>query len=163
MATFVEVVKFEGEAPPNTIRLVKSGEFYRAYNHSAWLFQQCIAEHKVMRKYVKQLGEDIFYIGFPEKSLIGNIGERHYQKTERGYDITLRDDELPAPEGYETWKATVKTEQSSKGDFHSLPLSGAEAEKEVLRRLRDFPLESKSMVECAVLLAELRRMLSYEN
>jgi len=163
MATFVEVVKFEGEAPLHTIRLVKSGEFYRAYNHSAWLFQQCIAEHKVMRKYVKQLKEDIYYIGFPEKSLIGNIGERHYQKTDMGYDITLTEEETPAEEGYETWKATVKTEQSSKGDFHSLPLSGAEAEREVINRLREFPIESKSMVDCTVFLASLRRLLSYEN
>lgn len=160
MPTFVDVVKFEGEAPPKTIRLVKSGEFYRAYNHSAWLFQCCIAEHKVMRKYVKQLKQDIFYIGFPEKSLIGNIGDRKYTKTEMGYDIELHDEELPATEGYETWKATVETEQSSKGDFHSLPLSGIEAEKEALRRLREFPLESKSMVECAVFLSELRQMLA---
>lgn len=57
----------------------------------------------------------------------------------------------------------MKTEQSSKGDFHSLPLSGAEAEREVINRLREFPIESKSMVDCTVFLAELRRMLSYEN
>lgn len=108
MPTFVDVVKFEGEVPPKTIRLVKSGEFYRAYNHSAWLFQCCIAEHKIMRKYVKQLKQDIFYIGFPEKSLIGNIGDRKYTKTEMGYDIELHDEELPAAEGYETWKATLR-------------------------------------------------------
>ena len=39
MPTYIDVIKFEDEAPANTIRLVKSGEFYRAYNHSAWLFQ----------------------------------------------------------------------------------------------------------------------------
>lgn len=44
MATYVEVVRFEEDAPPNTVRLIKSGEFYRAYNHSAWLFQCCIAK-----------------------------------------------------------------------------------------------------------------------
>ncbi len=49
MPTYVDVLKFEGEAPVNTIRLIKSGEFYRAYNHSAWLFECCIADHKVIR------------------------------------------------------------------------------------------------------------------
>ena len=62
MPTYIDVIKFEEEAPANTIRLVKSGEFYRAYNHSAWLFQCCITEHKVMRKYIKSLKTYIYYI-----------------------------------------------------------------------------------------------------
>ena len=160
MATYVEVVRFEEDAPPNTVRLIKSGEFYRAYNHSAWLFQCCIAEHKVIRKYIKALKSDVYYIGFPEKSLFNNIGERSSTKTEYGFDIRLSDDEVPDASGFEAWKATVETEQASKGDFNSLPLAGADAEREVIRRLREFPLESRSMVDCAVFLAELRKLLS---
>ncbi len=160
MPTYTEAIRFEEDAPRGVIRLVKSGEFYRAYNHSAWLFQCCIAEHRVIRKYVKAMKCDIYYIGFPEKSLFGNIGERHSEKTELGFDILLSEDELPDEEGYETWKATIKAEESSQGDFLSLPLAGADAEREVIKRLREFPLESKSMVECAVFLAELRQILS---
>ncbi|MBR2476435.1 MAG: hypothetical protein IKB57_07915 [Bacteroidaceae bacterium] len=70
MPTYIDILKFEEDAPKNTIRLIKSGEFYRAYNHSAWLFHCCIAEHKVMRKYVKALKQDIFYVGFPSKAFI---------------------------------------------------------------------------------------------
>lgn len=160
MPTYAEVVKFEEAAPPKTIRLIKSGEFYRAYNRSAWYFQCCIAEHKVMRKYVKVLGRNIYYIGFPEKSLFNNIGERKSEKTNYGFDIELSEDEIPDDDAYETWKATIVVEDSSKGDFHSMPLSGSEAEREVIKRLRDFPLESKSMVDCAVFLSELRRLLT---
>lgn len=160
MATYVEVAKFEEATPPNTIRLIRSGEFYRAYDHSAWLFQCCITEHKVMRKYVKALKRDIFYIGFPEKSLFHNIGERKSTKTEYGFDIELAADEIPDEEGFKTWKLTIETQPSSKGDFFSLPISGPDAEREVIKRLREFPLESRSMVECAVFVAELRKMLS---
>lgn len=160
MATYVEVIKFEETAPPHTIRLIKSGEFYRAYNRSAWLFQCCIAEHKVMRKFVKALDSDIYYVGFPEKSLFNNIGDHKSTKTEMGFDIEIPVEELPDESGYETWKQTVDTAHSSKGDFNSLPMTGADAEREVLRRIREFPLESKSMVECAVFLAELRKLLS---
>lgn len=160
MATYAEVIKFESTAPPGTIRLIKSGEFYRAYNHSAWLFQCCIAEHKVMRKFIKALGSDIYYVGFPEKSLFNNIGERKSVKTDYGFDIALADNEIPDEEGYETWKATVDTAVSSKGDYNSLDLSGAEAEREVIRRIREFPLESRSMVDCAVFLSELRKLLT---
>ncbi|MCD8303846.1 MAG: hypothetical protein LUC86_03325 [Prevotellaceae bacterium] len=37
MPTYTEAIKFEEAAPKGTIRLVRSGEFYRAYDHSAWL------------------------------------------------------------------------------------------------------------------------------
>lgn len=160
MAKYIDVVNFESEAPPNTIRLIKSGEFYRAYNHSAWLFHSCIAEHKVMRKYIKAMQADVYYVGFPEKSLFNNIGEHRSVKTEYGFDLELSEDEVPDEAGYDTWKQTIATADSSKGDFHSLPPAGADAEREVLRRIREFPLESKSMVDCAVFLAEMRRLLS---
>ncbi len=113
-----------------------------------------------MRKYVKALKSDIYYIGFPERSLFGNIGERNSSKTELGVDIHLTEEELPNEEGYATWKATIKAEEASKGDFLSLPLAGADAEREAIKRIREFPLESKTMVECAVFLAELRKLLS---
>lgn len=160
MASYSEIVKFESEALPGTIRLVKSGEFFRAYNHSAWLFQCCIAEHKVMRKFVKALNEDIYYIGFPSKSLFNNIGERKSVKTEYGFDIQLSEKEIPIEDDYEEWKATVETKHSSKGDFYSLPLAGVDAEREVIRRLRDFQLESKTLIECVSFIAELRQLLN---
>ena len=160
MPSYIDVVRFEQEAPTNVIRLIKSGEFYRAYNRSAWLFQSCIAEHRVMRKYLKSIKDDIFYIGFPEKSLFNNIGDRQSVKTEYGFDIVLDVNEVPDEDGYQTWRNTVVALHSSKGDYNSLPLSGAEAEREVLRRLREFQLENKTMLECAVFLAELRSLLN---
>ena len=160
MPAYIDVIQFEDSVPPRTIRLIKSGEFYRAYNHSAWLFCSFIAEHKVMRKYLKVLKCDIYYIGFPEKSLFNNIGERKSIKTEYGFDVELLETEMYEEAAYEIWKASVDSEHSSKGDYYSLPPAGVAAEKEVIRLLRDFPLESKSMVECAVFLAELRKMLN---
>ena len=160
MPTYIDIVRFESESPAGTIRLVRSGEFYRAYNRSAWLFYSCVAEHKVMRKYIKALKDDVYYIGFPEKSLFNNIGERCSIKTDYGFDIELRADEIPQEDGYERWKSTIDTNHASKGDFHSLPLAGADAEREVIRRLKDFNIESKTMVECTVFLAELRGLLS---
>lgn len=160
MPTIVDSVKFESGAARNVIRLVRSGEFYRAYNRSAWLFQCCITEYTVIRKYIKSLKADVYYIGFPEKNLFNNIGERRSEKTGLGFDILLSEEEVPPDEGFDTWKTSIHTEQSSKADFHALPLAGAAAEREVIRLLREYPLESKSMMECAVFLSELRAMLS---
>ncbi len=144
------MVKFEAEAPANTIRLVKSGGVYRAYNHSAWLFQCCITQYKVIRKYIKPLDTNVYYIGFPEKNLFENIGDRVSTKTEYGFDISLNEYEYQDEANYETWKLSVDTVESSKADYYSLNLSGREAEIEVLRRIRAFPIESNSMVECVV-------------
>ena len=159
MASIQEMVKFERDAPPGTIRLVKCGEFYRAYNHSAWLFQSCVNEYKVIRKYVKSLSEDIYYVGFPEKSLFNNIGERKSEKTAYGFDIILDVSEIPDESNYQQWIESVKTEQSSKADYYSLPPDIADIERETIKKLREFPVESKSMIECTVFLSELRKML----
>ena len=42
MASFEQVVKFESEKPKGVVRLVEANGFYRAYNHSAYLFHQAI-------------------------------------------------------------------------------------------------------------------------
>ncbi len=56
MASYEQVIKFEGEKPEGVIRLVEANGFYRAYNQSAYLFHQAIAQHKVTRKFVSSLG-----------------------------------------------------------------------------------------------------------
>lgn len=53
MANFETIVKFENEAPKGVVRLVESNGFYRAYNHSAFLFYSCIASYKVTKKFIK--------------------------------------------------------------------------------------------------------------
>jgi len=55
MASYEQVIKFENEKPQGVVRLVESNGFYRAYNHSAYLFHQAIAQHKVTRKFVKNI------------------------------------------------------------------------------------------------------------
>ena len=37
MASIVTSLKYESEVSPGKIRLVTSGEFVRAYNHSGWI------------------------------------------------------------------------------------------------------------------------------
>lgn len=50
MPTYAEVIEHENNALPNIIRLVASGQFYRAYNRSAWLFNTCIVSYKVIKE-----------------------------------------------------------------------------------------------------------------
>ena len=59
--TYKECIEYEKSAPSGTIRLVACNKFYRAFNHSAWLFQCRIAEYKVVRRYIKALDAYVYY------------------------------------------------------------------------------------------------------
>ena len=55
MASYEQVIKYENEKPDGVIRLVEGNGFYRSYNKGAFLFHQVIAQHKVTRKFVKNI------------------------------------------------------------------------------------------------------------
>ena len=154
------MIRAEEETPPCTIRLIKSGNFFRAYNHSAWLFQSCVTEYRVIRKYIKALKQNIWYIGFPGERLFETLGGREAVKADYGFDVALAAEEVPAEEGYQEWLRSVEAEDSSKADDAALSPAGPGTERDVLRKLREFPLENKTMVECVAFLASLRKALN---
>ena len=160
MASFEQIVKFENEKPNGVVRLVEAHGFYRAYNHSAYLFHQAIAKHKVTRKFVKNLNQQLVYIGFPADRLLERIGTRSHKKTEFGYDVELAADELPGDEGYDEWRKTIPTEAASRGDANSLPLNGDELCRSVCERIRLFPMETKTLMEIAAFIAEIKKALA---
>lgn len=96
MASLENSLKYESEVEPGKVRLIASGEFVRAYNHSAWLFYCCISQYKVIRKYSKARQKDVYFLGFPASKMLDLIDGRSCAKTDFGYDITLKPDELPA-------------------------------------------------------------------
>lgn len=109
-------MKYETEVEPGKIRLITSGEFVRAYNHSAWLFYSCISKFKVIRKFSKVQQKDIYFLGFPASKLLELVNGRVCEKTDFGYDITLKPEEMPAEEGYEEWTKDVPVEMASRAD-----------------------------------------------
>ena len=116
MASIENSLKYESEVEPGKVLLVTSGEFVRAYNHSAWLFYCCISKYKVIRKYSKAQQKDVFFLGFPVSKLLELTNGRICEKTDFGYDITLKPEEVPAEEGYEAWTREVPVEAASRAD-----------------------------------------------
>ncbi len=131
MASIENSLKYESEVEPGKVRLVTSGEFVRAYNHSAWLFYCCISKYKVIRKYSKAQQKDVYFLGFPVSKLLELINGRVCEKTDFGYDITLKPEEMPAEDGYETWTKEVLVEAASRADASATPLNGKELESAV--------------------------------
>ena len=159
MASIENGLKYEAEVVPGKIRLITSGEFVRAYNHSAWLFYCCISKYKVIRKYSKAQQKDIHFLGFPVSKLLELVNGRVCEKTDFGYDITLKPDEIPPEDGYETWTKEIPVEVVSRADASATPLIGRELESAVCRKIREFPLETKTPVETVVFLSEIRKLL----
>lgn len=160
MPTYVDIIAFEDAAPAGVIRLVREGKFLRAYNHSAWMFHSCVAKHQVIRKFIKAVQSEVLYIGFPESSLESTAAGRTITKTELGFDIALRPEEIPDETDYEVWRTTINVAPASKDDFYALPLAGSDAEREVIRLIRAFPIENSTMVDCMVFLAAIRKLLN---
>ncbi len=163
MPSIESSLKFESEVGPGKIRLVTSGEFARAYNHSAWLFYCCVSKYKVIRKFHKPEQRHIYFLGFPTGKLLELIGGRQYEKTDFGYDIALKPEEMPAEEGYEAWTKEVPVEAASRADAAALPPTPRELESAVCRKLREFPLEAKTPLEAMVFLGEMRKALLGEG
>lgn len=163
MPSIENSLKFESEVPAGTVRLVSSGEFLRAYNHSAWLFYCCISKYKVIRKFSKAEQKDIYFLGFPASKLLELVNGRSVAKTDFGFDIALKPEELPAEEGYDAWTRDVPVEAASRADAAALPLSGRELEGAVCKKIREFPLETKTPVEAVVFLSEMRKFLIGEG
>lgn len=114
----------------------------------------------ITKKHIKSLDTDVYFIGFPKENFDKLVNGREIKSTKEGFDVLLNAEEVPKEEGYETWLTTVKAEPASTGDYNSLPLAGEAAEREVIKRLRAFPIESKTMMECVEFLVELRRLLN---
>ena len=160
MASYERVVNLENEKPEGVIRLVASNGFYRAYNKSAFLFHRVIAQHKVTRKFAKNLGLEIVYVGFPVDRLLERIGGRSHKKTDFGYDVELAEGELPDMAEYEAWRKTVPTEPASRGDLAALPRGGEELRRAVCERIATWPMETKSLLESVEFLAGLKKALT---
>lgn len=159
MPKISDCLKAERESPDHVIRLVRNNNFLRAYNRSAWLFQRCITEYRVKRQFIKSVGEEVFFIGFPEGCLHQHASGHELATTDLGFDIQIAAENLPAEDDYEQWKEQIPLSNGSQADFDALPLAGAEAEREVLRRLRTFPLVRKTPMECQQLVSELQELL----
>ena len=67
------------QANTNSIFLHKEGIFWRAYEKSAYLFSLYIKAYQITKKYYKNVGSEVVYLGFPDSSLnnILKITDKH--------------------------------------------------------------------------------------
>ncbi len=138
----------------NSIILHKEGLFWRAYEKSAFLFMLHIKEYKVIKKYYKNVKSEVTHLGFPHSSLPGilQIAE-HKIAHETENKIVIAKYELYENE-YTKWKQSIQLCQSFK-TLAKLPETSNLSDK-----IRNFPVASKTPIECQQFINELQNELN---
>jgi hypothetical protein len=98
--------------------LFKEGIFYKCYNEDAMVFVTRVKQYKVSATYVKNVGEEVYSVGFPvgevEKGhltledIIAKIGAKSFEIS--GKDVVFILNEKEVKSNYNTWSENLKKE-----------------------------------------------------
>lgn len=157
----------------NAIYLHKEGMFWRAYNQSAMLFVDNLKSLKIIRRYIKNVKQDIFYCGFPESSW----DTIQKQAVEKGFLVTAADTNtiiisgVSAENDYKSWmqkfppeKETGEIKTSSSQYLAVLPskieglLPGI-----IIRQIQQYSLENATPIETMLFIQKLKQAINSEH
>lgn len=151
--TIQEKLDSEQSRPDRTILFLGEGNFYKAYQESAWLACSLLHRFKAFRRFVRKAGCEVVYIGFPKSSLEKFVAGRRYEMKDDTVQVYLNDDEPELSEDYATWLASIPI----------ISLNNSTEKQDSLRALcqkvLDYPLEESTPMACVVFLAELRKQI----
>lgn len=165
------------------IFLFSEGMFWKAYERSAFNFVTNVKPFRPTRKNIAAAGCDVISIGFPMTGLAGLIpDERIVERTDK--TIAARADEI-TDEDFIRWKESVALTQpavKSKAEEESAVVqaaasvevtAGVSAQtpdvvpngreclcRELSRMLIAFDIAGKTPMECMLLVAEMKKMIT---
>lgn len=151
MPSIKQIIEKERQNP-GKIYLYKEGIFYRAYNRSAYLWVRHICEYEVKTRFVKTVGGNVFYIGFPVTALETRLNGRYYNQCDDYVEVDAAGvDEVD----YDNWTKThmAVTERVEMPE----PPAGQSGVEAIVEEIRNFPLESSTPIECVVFLSRLKK------
>ena len=159
----------------NGVLLVREGMFWRTYEHGALALCECVHPFKVTTRYYKGIDQWLSYVGFPDKSLDKWAEGRELTKVSEQM-VCLRltaEEHKHIADTFGDWKSqqvTLAKANSAKrtetqdhcGETKAIA-SVLSSERQVVLRLRSFPLESSSPLDCMNFIAELKNILRTNN
>ena len=175
MAAIKEILDFEsarsGADMLRSVHLFQEGSFYRAYEWSAWLMCSYIHDFKPTHRHMKGIDQSVVLIGFPVTSLgkwTDNIANRH-DVGDKHLLLRIADDKFTSVENesemldaFQRWKSQLPI--VDKSDRHSPQELGLSSPvmnlTSIAQRILAFPIESKSLIECAQFLSDIKQQLA---
>lgn len=133
----------------HVIYLYKEGIFYKAYERSAYAFVRDCAKFQVKKKFFKCVNQEVVSVGFPIEGALKHFNKENIKETEAGIEVLLTD-EITSTD-FDIWKKNVS----------SVPIESSVSPEHcvVIRKIREFPIEVKTPLECMLFLSELKKEL----
>ena len=139
------------------IILHREGIFYIAYEKSAWLFTVALHCFKVKKVYVKCVAQDVVSVGFPMAALERYAAGCKVNEGEGLVRLSLPGDKIPLVDDFEQWKECQQYIASKQSDAVGNDVAESDVPmSEIIKRIKDFPIECKTPVECMLFLIEIK-------
>ena len=155
----LDILELEQE---NTqIILHKEGMFWRAYEHSAFLFVKHIKEYSLTKKFYKNVKQEVVYLGFPKNSIskIENICKKqNLSFTEENNQIKIIGLKAFDKNDFLSWKNNITISESE--SVAQSPCPHSLKENEIIEKIRKFLVISKTPIECQAFIVELQSELT---
>lgn len=88
MSNLKEILHKESENT-HTLHFYREGVFFKAYEHSAYLFVKYVKPFMVKKRFVKSVNQEVVSIGFPTNSLHNYFEKDKIQEDERMAAVAL--------------------------------------------------------------------------
>lgn len=158
MSKLQEILKTESENT-DKIHFYREGVFYKAYERSAYIFVTRIKSFMVKRLFVKCVNQEVVSIGFPTNSLRSYFAADKI--TEKGNEAEVILDAAIVPADFEKWREgiamTPAKETVVKNKDTHITSEAVECEKLIVTKIKTFPIEVKTPLECMIFLSELKK------
>ncbi len=141
------------------MRFYHEGVFLVAYEQSAYLFYRFVHQYKVIRKTVKAVATDVVSIAFPRTIANSLFDGRYCEENDGAVVVALCDDESYTDAEYAEWRAGVPMTAPTSHAKKSQSGKGVDDNIDIIERIREFPLDNRTPIECMVFLSELKRSL----
>ena len=145
----------------DTIYFYREGVFFKAYEHSAYLFVKYVKPFMVKKRFVKSVNQEVVSIGFPTNSLHGYFEKGKIKENENTAEVVIN--ETVDSTTFDEWRKKIElisnTEKKPKQPLSvaSHPVVGNQ--DVIIMKIKTFPIEVKTPLDCMMFLSELKKML----
>jgi len=155
-----------------TVHLYQDGNFYRAYDWSAWLCVNYIkSDMKVTHRKTKTTDIDFCFVGFPMTSIDKYTpeGARTERTSEKSLDILLEEDLIDDSVSYETlldavekWKngMPIAMPSDKKKNKDQTTADYPPEINDVLREILAYPIESRTPIDNIIFISKLKEVIT---
>ncbi len=149
----------------NCIHMYKEGSFWKAYEHSAYMFVKHIKSYRVKLHYYKNIKRELISIGFPD-IVLASIIEGKKTPIRKDKEISIELNEVLEERDFQDWKdncaKSIKNVQIPGDMYQVIQMFEGDAKdsyKQLLVAIRTFPLMNSTPMECMQFISELQKTL----